>query len=939
MRLIRGRSLQDLLQAADGLDARLALLRPFVDACQAVAYAHSVGIVHRDLKPANIMLGEFGETQVVDWGLARPVASGRGDDWRDAILPDADLTQKVSGSVNGTPAYMSPEQASGEAADERSDVWGLGAVLYELLTGRPPYTGTDARSVLKSLRTRVPDPIPAPAPPELVAVVERALRRDPEERYPNARAFAADALRYLDGRQVQAYAYSPGDHLRRFVMARKIQVGTVAVALAAIIALAVTTAQRTASERDRAQQAEERMGEALQEADASLALALVRQALVSAASGERAEAEVLAANALALGESPDARGVFAAFGGERPELLSVEDASGMDCRQYKHHLNDAGDRVLCLGDTRVSLWSVAPLAELWSKPLAAEFGSFNEGRDEVILSGRELTDRFVFLRVEDGSLLREFDAAPPSGMVFSRDGKHGFFRTGAQPFTLLADRFDMQPNAAGPRAAFHDFCRGGAVGVGPLGPTQLLWACKQSPGIRIGTPAGLERTVELTGAPDMAAAYRLVPTSDQKRVVIADHRGNLTLLDLQTGDTLRTTETGLGGLVDVALSDDDQVLAVAGERGGVRLWHLPTGAWVGSLPTGVVHQLHFDGDVLVVLGPTLQRWAIPKELVPTKLVNHGGFTGIAFSPDGRFLCGSGGDGRLRVWSMANGPDGVLAETLVTLVAQNGVAKDCGFTADSSHALGVGMGKGGVMRYRTDDWTPDASLMLHPDDYAALRRVVSLQGLVLGLSYLDGGPELWREGEPRTIDSVRIPGRQFVEAESNVVGTAAALSDDEGQVYRLLAGDPPVLRDIPRVEAVLGVAITNDADRIAVSTPSGVDLFSVQENAVVRSFGPLTRGAKDLAFSPDDRYLAAGLTGGVVRIWEVESGELLAILRGHTEQVVSVAFSPDGHWLATGSWDGTIRLWGLDALHTPAEELVPLVETAWQLSLEDALSAE
>ena len=694
MRLIRGRSLRNLLQAATDLDARLALLRPFVDACQAVAYAHSVGIVHRDLKPANIMLGEFGETQVVDWGLARPVASDRGDDWRRAILPDADLTQNVSGSVNGTPAYMSPEQASGETADERSDVWGLGAVLYELLTGRPPFAGAEARVVLTSLRTQVPDPIPAPAPPELIAIAERALRRDPDERYPNAKALAADALRYLDGRQVQAYAYSPGDHLRRFVMARKVPVVTVVAALAAILALAVTTGQRTASERDRAQHAEERMGEALQEADASLALALVRQALVSAASGERAEAEVLAANALALRESPEARGVFAAFGGERPELLSVEDASGMDCRQYKHHLNDAGDRVLCLGDARVSVWSVVPVKELWSKPLAAEFGSFNEGRDEVVLAGRELTDRFVFLRVDDGTLLREFHAAPASGVVFSGDGNHGFLRTGSRPFTLLPDRFDTQPNPAGPRAAWDDFCRGAAVGVGPLGASRMLWACKQERGIRIGSPAGLERTVELTGTLDMAAAYRLVPTSDEGRVVVADHRGNLTLVDLETGDTLRTTETGLGGLVDVALSDDDQVLAVAGERGGVRLWHLPTGAWVGSLPTGVVHQLHFDGDVLVVLGPTVQRWAIPKELVPTQLVNHGGFTGIAFSPDGRFLCGSGGDGRLRVWSMANGPDGVLAETLAALISERGVAKDCGFTADSSHVLGVGMGGGG-----------------------------------------------------------------------------------------------------------------------------------------------------------------------------------------------------------------------------------------------------
>src|SRR5262249_52847147 len=148
MKLVRGQTLAQLLRARSGAaEGQARLLGVFEQVCQAVAYAHSRGVIHRDLKPANVMVGEFGEVQVMDWGLAtrrgEPELSAPGDAAPVADAPGSP-PQTQPGMLLGTPAYMAPEQARGEVAevDRRSDVFGLGAILCEILTGQPPYRGT-----------------------------------------------------------------------------------------------------------------------------------------------------------------------------------------------------------------------------------------------------------------------------------------------------------------------------------------------------------------------------------------------------------------------------------------------------------------------------------------------------------------------------------------------------------------------------------------------------------------------------------------------------------------------------------------------------------------------------------------------------------------------------------------------------------------------------
>jgi tRNA A-37 threonylcarbamoyl transferase component Bud32 len=270
MRLIRGETFQqavDRFHAADRRGSRAAgrrlafrqLLGRFVSVCNTVAYAHNRGILHRDLKPGNILLGSFGETLVVDWGLAKPVGGVEGGGGPDAAAPataDSDLTQ--AGEVVGTPAYMSPEQAEGrwDAVGPASDVYSLGATLYMLLTGRPPFGPGTVGEVLDGVRRGAfprPRHVNRRVSPALEAVCLKAMAARPGQRYPTALALAADLEKWLAGEPVGAWREPAAARVGRW-MTRNVTLVTTAVVLLASCAVAavLTALWLTAAEREKA---------------------------------------------------------------------------------------------------------------------------------------------------------------------------------------------------------------------------------------------------------------------------------------------------------------------------------------------------------------------------------------------------------------------------------------------------------------------------------------------------------------------------------------------------------------------------------------------------------------------------------------------------------------------------------------------------------------
>jgi WD40 repeat protein len=268
MKLVSGRPLRDLIAERKTVDERIGLLHHVIAVADAIAYAHGRNIIHRDLKPANVIVGEFGETVVIDWGLAKDLSAA--DEPASAsgsfrTSPDDGLTS--AGTVLGTPAYMAPEQARGEPVDRRADVFAIGALLWELcsLHKLPPNFSGQRRRLLRN----------AGIDPDLITIVEKAVDPDPARRYPDAGALAADLKAFKAGARIAARRYSLWGMLTHWIRRH--------LAIAATIALGTTVAlsgialyvRNIAIERDRAESAKA----AAEKANAATESALAEQML------------------------------------------------------------------------------------------------------------------------------------------------------------------------------------------------------------------------------------------------------------------------------------------------------------------------------------------------------------------------------------------------------------------------------------------------------------------------------------------------------------------------------------------------------------------------------------------------------------------------------------------------------------------------------------
>jgi serine/threonine-protein kinase len=273
MRFIKGDSLKeeiarfhaDELLKNDPGQRNLALqklLRRFLDVCNAVAYAHSRGVLHRDLKPDNVMVGKYGETLVVDWGLAK--ATGRSgedhtDDAQESTLvytSPSGSAETMPGSIIGTPAYMSPEQAAGrlELLGPRSDVYSLGATLYSLLTGRMPFADKVLQEVLRKVEHgEFPRPRES-APwldPALEAITFKAMALKSEDRYNTPQALAEDLERWLGDEPVKAYREPWTRQARRWAKRNRTAVTAAAAALlVGLVGLGAVAAVQTKARND-----------------------------------------------------------------------------------------------------------------------------------------------------------------------------------------------------------------------------------------------------------------------------------------------------------------------------------------------------------------------------------------------------------------------------------------------------------------------------------------------------------------------------------------------------------------------------------------------------------------------------------------------------------------------------------------------------------------
>ena len=296
-----------------------SLLDAFVAVCRAVAFAHARGVLHRDLKGQNVVLGEFGEVFLVDWGLTkltgRPSAG-------DGLYAGDGADETADGTISGTPAYMAPEVAAGGDATTASDVYGLGAILYAILTGKAPVEGTTPREVIDKILSADPSPphdVNPSASRSLEAVCHKAMARDCTDRYPSAADLATDTQRWLADEPVTAYREPWPDRAARWARRHRPAVAATAMTLlTAVVALGVSTPLLVASQNRAA-----------------------AQKLVAEEQRDRAEANLDAAHLLTVNIVEVTERVLPSVSGSEAARLELAQAAVKAFRQFERQRPDS----------------------------------------------------------------------------------------------------------------------------------------------------------------------------------------------------------------------------------------------------------------------------------------------------------------------------------------------------------------------------------------------------------------------------------------------------------------------------------------------------------------------------------------------------------------------------------------------------------------------
>jgi serine/threonine protein kinase/WD40 repeat protein len=590
-KLVKGATLKARLADCREAGARLSLLAHFADICHAVAYAHSRGVVHRDLKPDNVMVGQFGETVVLDWGLAK--ARGEKDVRGPAVLRKATAMradQTIEGYALGTPSYMSPEQAQGhlEEIDERSDVWSLGAILFELLTGRPPYQGDSAYSiVLKVIKEAPPKcrEVFRSAPPELAAVADKCLTRDRKLRYGNAEEIAKEIEAYQAGGDVRAYRYSSWELLRRFV--QKHRALTAVTGLAVVLLLLALVAIRRESQQVKA---------SLLRARHNLAQAWLSSAHAAEHDFFWHKAEIFYAAARVQEDGPEAR-----WG----SVIEASDAAGV---------------------TRIA----GPQGWVLST-------AFSPDGKSVLIGGGDGVARILDLK-EGRELWRLTSVQPIEAVAFSADGK----RVASRDSAGLVRLHDLNGQLLG-------FATCAARGAGSLAFAKDKLYASCSPALTIEGPlpfaaqrlasCGEDVLVDQDGAVRLGTVRFEVPAGAHElacggQVVAISSADKIIRLFDPTGKALGVLSGHDDRIAHLAVSKDGRRVASASADRTVRLWsvqHLQQRALLPRAAPALWVDFSPDGQTLAV---GEQQSAL---LVWDVSVGHGAASSFTFLSGGGYV--------------------------------------------------------------------------------------------------------------------------------------------------------------------------------------------------------------------------------------------------------------------------------------------------------------
>lgn len=990
MKLVKGKTLSALLaERSDLTEDRAKFLGIFEQVCQTMAYAHSRGVIHRDLKPANIMVGAFGEVQVMDWGLAKVLAQGGvEDEHRDqqkntelsviqtlrslgsnpptgSASGSSSTSDTEMGSVMGTAAYMPPEQALGEVdrLDERADVFGLGGLLSQILTGKPPYVKNKRADVFRmASRGKIGECMQrlasCGADETLLSIARNCLELEPTDRFRNAGVVAEHVSEYLESvdqrlrdaemgkarkaaRAEQATIVASAAEARANAESRlsRLKLGLAAVVLLFSTAAFVTTSwflQEQTRQTAEIEQAFESKSDYLYVAH----LQTIDQAWKN---GEVRRVRKLLDQHLPQPGKTDRR-TFEWFHYDR--ICRQRDA--FPALPYGHIISGlavapTGDFVALSGvDTNIQIFDllnnerISTLTSHQSEVKSLQFS--NDGR--ILVSSDDSRTFCVWHRpVEQFELLMEGTSPRSYQLKLSEDSQHL-----AIPGTTSVALYDLlqpdRPKNLELTVALTDLQwvpMTSQLAVALEDGSVSLWDGIEAEQIRtiIKSP---EPAAEILFSEDgrhlvtaSDSALQFYRTTESGMATLTHDAGKpdskfKDLLPMKTTFAVRTNRSlslwdfeaqQMKGKIDntaeslnqVVSSLDGKLIATAGSNPVISLWNGQTGRKLRNINrnSNEVYALGFDPQGRLISGgrDKVAIVARPEKLGQAmSLRGHQGWIwSVDYSTSGNVLASGSQDTKIILWDANTGAQ------IKQLTDHTGSVQFVTFSPTES-VLASASRDDSIRFWDTETYTIIEECRKHTADVNSLD--YSADGTLLVSGADDGNVIVWDVATKSVLAKHHVDqGKVWAVAFAADGSVAFGGTNQTVSTWDFASGHPP--KSLYKCDFnITSLRFSNDRDTLACSTSDGTILTFDYQQRTIRGqpAAPHSTDAMTAVFSPDGQSLISCGSDGKICFRYLKIDEPTIQIDAHDDHIHSVAFSPDGNRIASGSWDHSVRIWSV-----------------------------